>query len=66
MWTTSGVSAGTDGMIGWMTKIYGKDAMIVVTNGMEWNVMADPSNDPFSKLNKCHDKPNQSGLPALR
>jgi len=63
IWTTSGVSAGTDGMIAWMSKIYGRDIAEKVTDGMEYNVMSDPRNDPFGKRLNVQDVPGQSGLP---
>lgn len=38
IWTTSGVSAGTDGMIAWLSKTYGQDVAEEVSFGMEYNV----------------------------
>lgn len=64
IWTTSGVSAGTDGFVAWMSKTYLPENSIQVTNGMEWNVQSNSREDPFCTLHNCTDKPNQSGLPA--
>lgn len=53
IWTTSGVSAGTDGMIAWMRKVYGQDTDTVfffkkVSDGMEWIAAQSHTNDPFA------------------
>lgn len=67
IWTTSGVSAGTDGMLAWMKKIYGQDPDGVyfskkVADGMEWIAAEDHLNDPFA--GDLVDHPGKSGLPA--
>ncbi|KAF3902421.1 hypothetical protein ABW20_dc0109252 [Dactylellina cionopaga] len=51
IWTTSGVSAGTDGVLGWIESIWGADMANKIADGMEWN-RAPADNDPFAKLIK--------------
>ncbi|KAF1992477.1 class I glutamine amidotransferase-like protein [Aulographum hederae CBS 113979] len=49
LWTSSGVSAGTDMMIGWIESEYGTDKATNLANLMEWNRMGQ-DNDPFAEL----------------
>ena len=58
IWTTSGVSAGTDGMIAWMASLFPNEVVEEVVNqGMEYNREKDASNDPFAKINNVKDIP---------
>ena len=50
IWTTSGVSAGIDGMLAFMEEVYGANATSTVTNGMEYDRELDYTNDPFADL----------------
>ena len=59
IWTTSGVSAGTDGMIAWMSEIYPQEIVDEVVNGMEYNREPDPDDDPFQKIFNAQDVPPQ-------
>lgn len=72
IWTTSGVSAGTDGMLAWIKKIYGQDKDTVyfskkVSDGMEWIAAESRTNDPFAYNHKTgeplKDHPGKSVLP---
>ncbi|KAK6540619.1 hypothetical protein TWF694_008014 [Orbilia ellipsospora] len=36
VWTTSGVSAGVDGILGWIEYVWGTNVSTTVTNAMEW------------------------------
>ncbi|KAJ7627366.1 class I glutamine amidotransferase-like protein [Roridomyces roridus] len=57
VWTTSGVSAGTDGMIAWIAQVYGEDKAQFACNGMEYNRQANPDLDPFAALYGAKDVP---------
>lgn len=57
VWTTSGVSAGTDGMIAWMASVYPWEVVDQVVAGMEYNRVTDPDNDPFASIHACEDVP---------
>ncbi|KAJ7073232.1 class I glutamine amidotransferase-like protein [Mycena belliarum] len=50
IWTTSGVSAGTDGLFGFMSQIYGEDVALNTANGMEYVRWTNASYDPFADL----------------
>ncbi|KIY73838.1 class I glutamine amidotransferase-like protein [Cylindrobasidium torrendii FP15055 ss-10] len=50
VYTTSGVSAGIDGMMAFMADIYGANATNTVAQGMEYERELDPSHDPFADL----------------
>ncbi|KAJ7150067.1 class I glutamine amidotransferase-like protein [Mycena crocata] len=50
IWTTSGVSAGTDGMLAFIESVYGADVALEIANRMEWVRAADSSADPFADL----------------
>ena len=57
--TTSGVSAGTDGMIDWIRKVYGEE---VATGACKWmEYIHDPKSDvdPFSD-GLCDVKPTKT------
>lgn len=56
IWTTSGVSAGIDGMVAFIASFLPEDVMDeVVNNGMEYHRQRDSSNDPFAELNGVQD-----------
>lgn len=60
LWTTSGVSAGTDGFLALLEHIYGngengKSYADMISDGMEWTRVKDPKDDPFAKQNKVED-----------
>ena len=48
VWTVSGVSSGTDAMLGFVRCKFGPEAARNITNIMEYNPIIDPSNDPFA------------------
>ncbi|KAJ7150059.1 class I glutamine amidotransferase-like protein [Mycena crocata] len=50
IWTTSGVSAGTDGVLAFIDAIYGADVALDIANGMEWVRALNSSADPFADL----------------
>ncbi|KAK6525386.1 hypothetical protein TWF694_005525 [Orbilia ellipsospora] len=50
IWTTSGVSAGVDGTIGWIEKVFGAETAEKVADELEWNRSA-PDSDVFGKKN---------------
>jgi transcriptional regulator GlxA family with amidase domain len=59
-WTTSGVSAGTDGCLAMLEHIYGSTSDGVsyadlVCDSMEWNRVRDPADDPFAVKNNVKD-----------
>ena len=49
IWTTSGVSAGTDGFVAWMKAVYGEAVGTKACQWMEYIADTDPCNDMFSK-----------------
>ncbi|KAF2841292.1 class I glutamine amidotransferase-like protein [Patellaria atrata CBS 101060] len=49
LWTSSGVSAGGDMMLGWLEMMYGHDEFVRVKNMMEWNYLGQ-SEDPFAEI----------------
>ncbi|KAJ7207427.1 class I glutamine amidotransferase-like protein [Mycena pura] len=57
VWTTSGVSAGTDGMIAWIAQVYGEDKAQFACNSMEYNRQANPNLDPFAAVYGAQDVP---------
>jgi hypothetical protein len=57
VWTSSGVSAGTDAVIAWMSQVYGEDVAAKTCIWMEYNRETDPSNDPFAAIYDCKDVP---------
>ncbi|KAI0380335.1 class I glutamine amidotransferase-like protein [Hypomontagnella monticulosa] len=48
VWTSSGVSAGTDMALGWIEHMYGRNQSENVRNLMEWNSM-NQTDDPFAE-----------------
>jgi putative intracellular protease/amidase len=57
IWTTSGVSAGTDGMIAFLASVYDSQLVENVVNSMEYNRQSDPSKDPFATIYNIEDVP---------
>lgn len=60
LWTSSGVSAGTDAMLALIDHIYGKNGEGVLTGDliketMEWNRVYESSADPFAASNNVTD-----------
>lgn len=49
LWTSSGVSAGTDMMLGWIEHVYGHQAMIDSRNSLEWNQLGQ-GEDPYADI----------------
>jgi len=61
IWTTSGVSAGTDGMIAWIEQVYGGDKADEVVLEMEYFRNPNPNDDPFAALDGDKDVPPVDG-----
>ena len=57
IWTTSGVSAGTDGILAWMSTLLPEDLVTSVVNGMEWIRASSADHDPFAETFGCEDVP---------
>ena len=57
IWTTSGVSAGIDGMLAWIGREFGEDVVEQVVGTMEFRRVAEESDDPFAARFGCHDVP---------
>jgi hypothetical protein len=60
LWTSSGVSSGTDAMLALVDHIYGKNSQgtlygDVIKEGMEWNRVYDSAADPFAISNSVED-----------
>ena len=55
IWTTSGVSAGIDGMVALVAKLYGDDTAAKVCSVIEHERIKDSGNDPFAEENGCKD-----------
>ncbi|PQE06878.1 hypothetical protein CJF31_00010979 [Rutstroemia sp. NJR-2017a BVV2] len=49
LWTSSGVSAGTDMTLGWINHVYGRNESERIRIGMEWNAL-DQTDDPFAEI----------------
>lgn len=56
VWTTSGVSAGIDGTIGWLEAVYGNDTANSIATEMEYTPHAQ-SYDPFAAFYNLTDVP---------
>lgn len=56
IWTTSGVSAGTDGMIGFIKAVYGKEIKDWLVPTIEW-IDSGREHDPFADYFGCKDVP---------
>lgn len=48
LWTTSGVSAGTDGMFALIEEEYGADVAKFIADFLEYERKTDPNDDPFA------------------
>ncbi|KAI1463238.1 class I glutamine amidotransferase-like protein [Daldinia caldariorum] len=48
IWTSSGVSAGTDMTLNWIEKLYGRNESESVRNMIEWNAL-NQTDDPFAE-----------------
>ena len=57
IWTTSGVSAGADGVLAWMESLLPKETVAQVINTMEWIRAENADNDPFAEIFGCQDVP---------
>ncbi|KAK5698473.1 hypothetical protein LTR17_023627 [Elasticomyces elasticus] len=57
VWTTSGVSAGADGMLAWIERLAGKDVVKEVMNMMEWRRVKTEDDDPFADVFGTKDVP---------
>jgi len=60
LWTSSGVSAGTDAMLALIDHIYGKNDQgvffgDVIAGIMEWNRVKDSDADPFAVMHGATD-----------
>jgi hypothetical protein len=65
LWTSSGVSSGTDAMLALVDHIYGQNSQgtlygDVIKEGMEWNRVYDSAADPFAVSNSVEDVEAQS------
>lgn len=49
LWTSSGVSAGTDMMLAWIEHVYGHEEMIIARNSLEWNQLGE-HDDPYAEI----------------
>lgn len=49
VWTSSGVSAGTDMTLAWIEEVYGRNESERIMNLMEWNKL-NQTDDPFAAL----------------
>jgi transcriptional regulator GlxA family with amidase domain len=62
IWTSSGVSAGTDCFLSFLEKVYGGDDSGVsfadqVSAGMEYTRVKDWKNDPWAEVHHVQDVP---------
>ena len=57
IWTTSGVSAGTDGVLAWMSSLLPEKLVTGIVNTMEWIRAENADNDPFAEVFGCEDVP---------
>ncbi|KAF7551035.1 hypothetical protein G7Z17_g5318 [Cylindrodendrum hubeiense] len=66
VWTTSGVSAGMDGMMAFIQGLYSEEQYPGLVNkilhNMEYRHESDPSNDPFADVFGAHDVPPKSSV----
>ncbi|KAJ6261628.1 1-alkyl-2-acetylglycerophosphocholine esterase [Drechslerella dactyloides] len=53
IWTTSGVSAGTDGVIAWIESVWGAKTANDVANDLEWN-RSPADGDKFGKIHNLY------------
>ena len=57
IWSTSGVSAGTDGVLAWMQSLIGPEIVESIVDNMEWIRAESADNDPFAIKFGCKDVP---------
>lgn len=50
VWTTSGVTAGIDGILAWVGEIYGAEVADIATKLLEHERNVDSSRDPYAKI----------------
>lgn len=55
VWTTSGVSAGLDGVIAWMETLLPREVVARILVIMEYNRVESAEDDPFAAMNGCKD-----------
>lgn len=55
VWTTSGVSAGIDGMVALVGEVYGEGTAGKVCDAVEHSRVRDAGDDPFAEMNGCRD-----------
>jgi len=55
IWSTSGVSAGTDGMLALLQAIYGSAIADTIVVGMEYHRNSNGTPDPFAMINGAED-----------
>ncbi len=55
VWTTSGVSAGVDGMLAFMESLVEKKWVTGVVNAMEWRRAESADDDPFADIEGTKD-----------
>lgn len=57
VWTTSGVAAGIDGVLGWIGYVWGDQTAVDIANGIEYEWHRNSSWDPFAALRGAKDVP---------
>jgi transcriptional regulator GlxA family with amidase domain len=50
VWTTSGISAGLDGIYAYVGHVYGEDVSLSTANGLEYDRHTNASWDPYGKI----------------
>ncbi|KAH6911510.1 class I glutamine amidotransferase-like protein [Coprinopsis sp. MPI-PUGE-AT-0042] len=50
IWSTSGIGAGVDGTLDWVSKIYGEAIATEIENGKEWSRVTGPNLDEFADI----------------
>ncbi|KAI9663720.1 MAG: hypothetical protein M1821_007210 [Bathelium mastoideum] len=55
IWTTSGVSAGTDGVLAWMDSMLPDEIATKVAVNIEWIRAQSADDDPFAEIEGCKD-----------
>lgn len=60
IWTTSGVSAGIDGVLAWIELVYGNATATQVANFMEYERHLNSTEDPFAVLYGLTDESNST------
>lgn len=50
IWSSSGVSAGIDAVLAWISHVYGEAVAKGIADGMEYTRLLTASNDPFSEF----------------